>query len=394
MVITRRWDHPIKTLADVSLGTPTDVIVEKNDDYEVHYLPHIPNLRDLIYTRYGDQCFTLFRRLLTLIELFLQNFFSSFTPYNNFLSYTLNLVKQDKDICAAIISGNPFHQFNIGYQLKLKFGMPWIADYRDAWTTSEINFINRNPLFKFINYFDRRNEKKWVGSASYITASSGPIAAGINNLTGVRAEPIFNGFVVEDFEGINPPKFQSFTITYVGTLYHGQKVEIFCEAFKKLIDNNPGINCKLLFPGLALNKEQTDRVNKVMKGYESFVECTPRMERTKVLGIEKSSHLLFHVAWDEQDGIIASKIYEYIASGTFIIVTPTDNGSIEEIVNRSECGVCTKGVQDTYDFLVQEYGQYMKEIVHVNDTKRECVKQYSREGQAKKMAGILNELMS
>lgn len=392
IVVTRRWDVPIKDLSDISKPTPPDIKHEKFSEYEVYYVPYKPNLRDKIFAKYGDNQFRLIRRLLTLIEIFLQNFFTAFIPYNNLFAFADELTTKDKSIQAVIISGNPFHQFKLGYLLRKRKGLKWIADYRDAWTTTEINFINRSILFRAISVVERFFEKKWVGTASLVTANSTPIADGITKLTGVQSAALYNGFIAEDFAQINPPKYAKFTITYVGTLSYGQKVEIFCEAYKRLIDETPEIQTQLLFPGLAFYKDQEQRIAKAMKGYEAYYSCTNRVERKAVLEMEKASHLLFYVAWDEQKGIIASKIYEYIASGTFILVTPTDKGSIEEIVAQSECGVCTASAEGTYSFLKAEYQQYLQGKYRINDISKQNVKQFSRVEQVKKLAEIFNSI--
>jgi glycosyltransferase involved in cell wall biosynthesis len=129
-----------------------------------------------------------------------------------------------------------------------------------------------------------------------------------------------------------------------------------------------------------------------MKGFENYVECTNRIERKYVLEIECRSHLLLHVAWDEQKGIIASKIYEYIASGTPIIVTPGDKGSIQEIIELSGCGICTFEVEDTFQVLEKEYRDFVNGEVKVNKTESPRVQQFSREQQTKLLAEILNGL--
>ena len=197
----------------------------------------------------------------------------------------------------------------------------------------------------------------------------------------------------EDFDGVlAKEKFKEFTVTYVGTLYDGQKVEIFCEAFKRLVDENPSSSLKLIFPGLSFYKAQQQRIELVMTGYEKYYECTERMERSKILEIEKQSHLLLHVAWDEHSGIIASKIYEYIASGTFILVTPTDGGAIEEIVQKSNCGICTKNVDDTFNFLKTEYENYLQGKFRTNDVSSENVLQFSRQKQAGRLAELLDKI--
>jgi glycosyltransferase involved in cell wall biosynthesis len=393
IIITRRWDEKIAHLSDVSKTTPPEVKHEIHENYEVFYLPYKSNLRDKIYVRFKETRFNNLRKTLTFFELVLQPFFNFVIPYRNIEKFALQYVRQNPDIKTMVVSGNPFNLYKFGYQLNKETGIKWIADYRDAWTTSTINFINKRLLHKFINKLEIFCERKWVSSASLITASSQPIAdhvAALVNKTGVA---LYNGYVEEDFKPITvAEKFQPFTITYVGTLYDGQKVEVFCAAFKKLIDNYPAAKTKIIFPGLNFYSAQQLRIEKEMKGYENYYECTARMERHKILAIEKQSHLLLHVAWDEHSGIIASKIYEYIASGTFILVTPTDNGAIEEIITKSNCGICTKSVNDTFDFLKIEYEKYLKGIYRVNDTTSENVLQFSRKKQAGKLAEQLDKL--
>jgi glycosyltransferase involved in cell wall biosynthesis len=392
VIITRRWDHKINSLPDVSRATPNELTHEVNDNYEVYYLPYKPNLRDRIYVKYGAQKFAFLRRLLTLGELLLQNFFTSVIPYSNLFAFAEEVVKKDKHIKKAIVTGNPFNLFKAGYNLNKKYGVKWIADYRDAWTTSEINFIDRSAAFSAINKLDMNFEKKWVASAALVTASSGPIAENITALTGVQSSALYNGFVKNDFDDVPGGKFPVFTITYVGTLYAGQKIEIFCAAFKRLVDDMPGLNIKLYFPGLAFYKDQETRINMVMRGYEPYFECTPRIERLRILEIEKKSHLLLHVAWDEQKGIIASKIYEYIASGSFIIVTPSDKGSIQEIVDHSGCGVCTDTVDETFAFLKSEYNNFTAGNYRINNVDSPEAGSFSRENQVKHLAQLLNRI--
>lgn len=393
MIVTRRWDHNINTAADGYRSTPNQTLHEVNDGYEVYRLPYIANLRDNIYVQHGEERKTGIRKLLSLAEVLLQGFFTSVLPYKNLFDFALEYAGKHKpDAC--IVSGNPFVTFKAGYQIHKKFGVPWVADYRDAWTTTEINFINRSPIYKLINIIERYFEKKWTRTAAKVTASSAPIAKGIEQVTGTPSTALYNGFIATDFDGIGSDKFAEFTVTYVGTIYYGQKIEIFCNAFIRLIDQNPDIKAKLLLPGMMYYKEQHERINRIMQGYEQYVECTPRMDRQKILEIEKKSHLLLHVAWDEQSGIIASKIYEYLASGTPILVTPTDRGSIEEIVQTSGCGTCTTTMEETLAFLQQEYLRYAKGEIRRNNTVSPNVIQFSRQEQVKRLAELLNSLPS
>ena len=276
--------------------TPPEVLHEDNGNYEVYYLPYRPNLRDRLYVKYREGRFNFLRKFLTMCELVLQPFFNFVIPYHNIGSFALNYVKQHPDVRKMIISGNPFNQFKFGYQLHGATGIKWIADYRDAWTTGEIQHINRNFLHRLIARLDVHFEKKWVGTASLVTASSKPIADSISALVNREAHALYNGFVSSDFEVVtNSAKYEVFTVTYVGTLYEGQKVEIFCQAFMNFIRQTPGTKARLLFPGISFYAAQHARIKNIMKGFEDYYECTERMDRNKILEIEKRSHLLLHV---------------------------------------------------------------------------------------------------
>jgi glycosyltransferase involved in cell wall biosynthesis len=393
VIITRRWDHKITGLRDVSRETPQELVHEIQDTYEVYYVPYKSNLRDRLFVKYGDSKYRLVRRLLTLAELVLQPFFDFVIPYNNIYAFALKYLQEHPDVKKMVVTGNPFNMFKFGYKLHKATGIRWIADYRDAWTTSTINFINKGWIYKLVNALDVSAEKKWVGTASLITASSQPIADGVSHLVKKPGYASLNGFLPGDFDDVViDKKFDDFTITYVGTLYDGQKIELFCEAFKRLIVTTPGIKAKMLFPGLAFFDGQNKRVENAMRGFEAYYECTNRVERKKMLEIEKRSHLLLYVAWDEHKGIIGSKIYEYLDSGTYIIITPTDEGSVQEIVENSGCGVCTHGVEDTFAFLKSEYDNYIAGRYRVNDTTSDKVMQYSRKNQVKKMAEMLHKI--
>ena len=95
-----------------------------------------------------------------------------------------------------------------------------------------------NKINSLINKYHRFFEKKWIKTASLITASSGPIGKSISKITGVPSSAIFNGFEPSDFQDYESTQKNKnfFQIAYIGTLYAGQDISIFIEAFKKFID--------------------------------------------------------------------------------------------------------------------------------------------------------------
>ncbi len=385
VIVSRKWEEKLKSLKDVSIPSSDGVLHEKFETHEVYYLPYKGNLRDKIYRKYGDNKYVKIRQTLTFFELIFQFFSNWVIPYRNIYTLSKKLIGEDKFV-HLIISGNPFNLFKFGFLLHKKFKIPWTADYRDAWSTSEINDNTSSILKKIIHKLDKLFESKWVSTAHSVTASSKPIGKSIEKITGVKSFPIFNGIEFEDFDVVKETsKLECFSIAYIGTLYDGQKIEVFCEAFKEFIDLTGDVKAKLLFPGLAFFGDQETRVSAIMKGYENHFVCSERIPREEILTLEKRVHLLLHVAWEGYKGIIASKIYEYIASGTKIIVAPSDEGAIEEILKLSGCGVVLNKRDEIVEFLLLEYEKFKNGEVSDNDINEPNIQQFSRQKQVESL---------
>lgn len=390
IVVTRKWERHVQSFKDCHYPTSDGVAIEKHDHYEVHYTSYKANLRDRLHTQ---NKFGLLKRFLSLFEIIFQNFLFSVCPFSNIYDHSNELISDRQDISAIIVSGNPFIQFRFGYHLNKSHNIPWIADYRDAWTTSKINNKDNNKINSLINKYHHFFEKKWIKTASQITASSEPIGNSISKISGVPSSVIFNGFEptdFQDYENIKKNK-NCFQVAYIGTLYTGQDISIFLNAFKKFIDKTKA-KAKIIFPGLELDAIQKKRIEKLMIGYENFYETSSRIPRSEILKIEKSSHLLLHVAWKECDGIIASKIYEYIGSGTKVLVIPGDEGSIDQIVREAKCGAIFYDSEQTFDFLCDEYEKFKQNRIELSSINI-ASEQFNRENQAKELAKIINSIL-
>lgn len=389
-VITRKWEHPVKSFDDIHLPTSAEIKHDQLDGYKISYVPYQPNLRDRLIN--SNRSIAL-RKILTTKELLMQNINLSSCPFSN-LYDEARTVCQKENIDLVIISGNPFIQFKFGYLLNKEFGIPWIADYRDAWTTSSINAIGRSLFYSIYQAYDRIFEKKWVKTASLITASSEEIGTSVSEITGVRPKAIYNGYDKDLFNGLDnvQKKKEYFQITYVGTLYQGQDISVFLRGYKKFIESiNP--KSKLLFPGLAADRAQLKRVEQEMEGFTDFFEATERIPHDQILRIEKESHLLLHVAWKGHKGIIASKIYEYFGSGTKILIAPGDDGAIDHLVQSAKAGEIINNDNDVTTFLLNEYDNFKKDQIKSYSEENKLLHKFTRQSQAKELEKEIKKLI-
>lgn len=390
-VLSRKWENPVKAFSDIHQETSPGILRKKQDGYRITFVPYRPNLRDRLLNN-GN--LSLIRKALSIKEALFQPLFLKQCPFVNIHSEAKKILEKEK-IDLIIISGNPFIQFKFGFELNKQFGIPWIADYRDAWTTSTINHIGRSFWYKIFMKYERNFEKKWVSTASLVTASSEEIGKSIEQLTGIKSKAIYNGFNMQLFENFKnvKKKQDQFQIAYIGTLYDGQDISIFLKGFRIFIEKNSP-NVKLLFPGLIALPSQMSRVQSMADGIESYIEFSDRIPLNEILKIEKESHLLVHVAWAGQKGIIASKIYEYIGSGTQILIAPGDNSDIDSIILKSGNGSICNSPEEVASVLDKKHQEFMNnEGEPINKIENQNIFEFTREAQVKKLNQELTKIL-
>ncbi len=332
IIVTRNWTGSELTSEQRLTDSGSELRIEKKDHSEIHFLPYRASLRDRFFRKSGNNSvYRLLSKFLTLIGVFLQPLCMRAIPYNNLYFHAKSILKSDSEVSTLLISGNPFEQFYFGYKLKKTFPrIKWIADYRDDWTTSDVVKV---PFRSFHRYF----EKKWVATASCITTISPYYQSKISNLVMVPGHTIYNGFN-QLIENSHKTSKDSLVITYNGTLYETQKIEIFLEGLKLFIDANPHKKITFNMPGILFDQKQANRVLKCMEGYESHLFMTDRITKEEVIEIQKNSDLLLMVSHANVKGVTSSKIFEYISLQKPFIVCPNDHDVLEEIATKSGLG--------------------------------------------------------
>lgn len=390
IIITRNWDKKINDLKDISIPAGENIKYQKTAEYEVYYTPFCGSLRDKIYAKYGDNKCVIFRRFLSFVEIVAQNFFISFNSFKKAYDLSKGIIQKEK-IDFVIVSGNPFIQFKFGYKLQKKFKIKWIADYRDDWTTDEIN-LPVTLFDRFIRSIDRYFEKKWVSSASTFTSVSPLYVNKIGRLLEKPGHVILNGFFEEEYAADRPLElFKEFTITYNGTLYPTQNIEPFSLALKKASEqlSVKGIKLKAYFPGAGLIPNQKQRLLECFKGFESILKVTSRISRTDVFEIQRRSHLLVIFPHKKLKGIPSSKLFEYLGFKKPIVLLPSDNDIMENIIKTSNSGWVFNDADEFARFIVHAALNYAEIIDEIKFNK---ISLFTRKKQTQKLAKLLNKL--
>lgn len=133
-------------------------------------------------------------------------------------------------------SGPPFSTFLASHRVAARLGIPWVAEYRDNWTT--------NPLYRRGNVAQAINEaleKKFLRSASLVVVISD---AARDELA--RSFPFIENRIVVASNGYDPddlppplPRPRCFEIVYAGSLHRRRDPSTLLRALAEMCEEDP-----------------------------------------------------------------------------------------------------------------------------------------------------------
>lgn len=383
VVITRHWDVDDSTVAQMIAPSQSNTIKhEKHEDYEVYYLPFKGNLRTSLFFKIFNSPLRPIYKLSSYIERLLQLLgCRKVSMYNFMFKFTLEYLKKNNDCKHAVITGAPFELFHLGFLIKKKFKINWVADYRDPWSTRNID-INNAFLHKLTNRLEVIAETKWVKSSIGITSTSNYLSENIGEFVKRPYATILNGYMDEDKKYINSLHKKNdnvFRIVYNGNLFDFQEVELFLDAYKNFIKDYK--NIMLYFIGLDYFQHASDRVRKHLQGFESYYTTTNRLGKKEYLEYQSNADCLLIVNSKIAKGIVASKVFDYILSPIPVLTVIDDNGPVKRILTDTGQFLACDSEADIVRSLKSTYINWRKNIP-LDSYNQGKVELYSRRKQA------------
>lgn len=241
-------------------------------------------------------------------------------------------IMANEKIDAIITTGPPHSTHLIGLQLKKRFGVKWIADFRDPWTGIFYNkFLPRTAAS---TAKDKRLEDEVLKAADCVTViSSGMVEPFKQRAADIQV--LYNSYDDKKFE--IPPAEQvaekGFLFTYTGNFLTSQNVPALWQAFAEIKDACPDF--KILIIGRA-DDAVKESINKA--GIGDLVVYKDYMPHAQVVKyMWQSGMLLFLLANVEESKLLMTgKVFEYLPTGTEMMgIGPTD-GSAQEVMDITQ----------------------------------------------------------
>ncbi|MBL7870504.1 MAG: glycosyltransferase family 4 protein [Cyclobacteriaceae bacterium] len=304
----------------------------------------------------------------------------------------LNKKLENEKFDAIISTGPPHSNHLIARKLSKKKEIPWLADFRDPWTT--MDYYQDMRLTRWADNRHHALELNVLKSASVTVVVGRQMKQEFDQKGARRVEIITNGFDESDFEvSPNVTLDSEFSIVHVGSFLKRRNPEMLWKAIARLKKENHPIvhHLKIKLIGRV---EQTILDSIVRNGLTEFLIQIPFVPHNEVGKYLQSAHVLL-LPIDNFEGskwVLTGKLFEYLASRRPVLcIGPTD-GDAAKLLAETGVGE-TFGFEDKQgiiDFLVRHYNTFLSGKREVPDEGK--IKNYSRRELTRQLSKLLDEI--
>ena len=217
----------------------------------------------------------------------------------------------------------PYTDFLIGQEIKKKYKIPLVIDYRDAWVDSPVLNYYPTPYHKLKNM---RLEKGVLQIANKVITTNRRVKEYIisryGNIEYNDVKIITHGFDSEDFEKASHtelPLTNKFRVSYSGSFYT-RNPKFYFEAIKTFVERYPELRDKIEFCFIGTFSKENLQIAKNL-GIEQYLNITGYLEHIDCVKYILASDVLFLMIsrGDNEDAAMPGKVGEYIGSRKNII---------------------------------------------------------------------------
>jgi glycosyltransferase involved in cell wall biosynthesis len=250
------------------------------------------------------------------------------------------------NIDVLFITSPPHSQQLIGLRLKKTTGLPWVADFRDPWT-SDLRFMEQKS--KCLQMLDKWAEKQVLRNADLVLATAPSAVEAFRRklndpYTCRKIKWLPNGYDPEDYS--NKKKTASpeekIIFTYVGSA--GPMISdptYFFKALRFLLDKEPEIAPKITIRFLGGLAPESRQLLKSLN-LDKIVEFLGFLSRDKAMEYMVRSHILLLFEYpvgtgQEPTRVIPSKIFEYMGARRQVMAMAVEGDTVD-IMRKYQLG--------------------------------------------------------
>ena len=300
---------------------------------------------------------------------------------------------QDHKIDAIISTGPPHSMHLIAMELKQKFNIPWIADFRDPWT--QIDFYSQLKLSSFADAKHKKLENRVLTQANKVVTISPSCGKDLEVLGNRKVDIITNGFDTDDFKIDSTIQMDyGFMFHHTGALNKDRNPYTLWKVLGDVTKENPEIKKELILKFTG----KTDAIvleSLKLQGLESNFIKSEYMPHSEIVKSMMQSPILLLPLNNTPNnaGVLSGKLFEYLAAKRPIFGIGLPNADAAAILKETQAG--TMHDFDDYEGMKKQvlilYNQYKTNQLVIQSS---SIDKYSRENCASAYAKLLNEITS
>ncbi len=243
-----------------------------------------------------------------------------------------------------ITTGPPQSTHLIGLYLKQQFKTKWIADFRDPWT--QIYYLKRNKQNPVIRHINSYMERKVVQTADLNLVISKAISG---QLPDGNKCVLYNGYDEQQFEDKLYTRGNQFRIKFIGQLTEGQDINSvlrFISAKTKEHSYND-----VAFTFIGTRKFIIPEVHFTI----SFFDYMPHQQAINEM-VDCELLILIINDYIGNQGMLTTKLFEYIASRTPVLCIGPLDGEAASIILETNSGFVSESITERiWDYIDELY---------------------------------------
>lgn len=289
----------------------------------------------------------------------------------------------------AIITTGPPHSLHlIGLALKNRFGIKWLADFRDPWTN--IDYFHSLPLTNSSRQKHYELETRVLRKADAVLVVGKSMKAEFSDRA-KEVQVLSNGY--DDYQLEDEIELdKKFSISHIGLMNADRNPVVLWRALKELTEESDAFGIDLQ---VNLIGKCDEEVYKSVAQYDLMdkVDFIGYVGHNEVLAYQRASQLLLLSVnkVPSAKSIVTGKIFEYLQSKRPIIGIGPVDGDLAEILEESNAGqmVDFEDVQGLKDVITTYYKVYKTGKLIAES---QNVDQYHRKNLTAVLAKLLNKL--
>lgn len=341
---------------------------------------------------------SIFARTIIIIQklIILPLSLVQYPPIDRWLYWSLRIIPvarkiiKENDVKLIYTTSPPFSPLITGLILKTITGVPWVADFRDPWTTEKLRYGTTGWRL-IVNRFIERHTLRGANSVIGVTPNWVEDLQRLADLPEISDKfyLITNGYDETDFSNQTLPDLESETkvkLSYIGSMYQGG-IEILLNALSQI---DQSALSKLRFEIIGyMHPSDLEKLNHA--NHLGNISYQPqRISHEKSLLVMRNSHvLLLTLPFEYYPG----KVFEYMRVGRPVLAI-SEYDPITNLINQSGIGCVvnsndTDNLTKTLEQIAFDYEGFNRSFYHPN---WEYIHQFKRSVLTQKLSTIFNNV--